>query len=98
MGSVVVPRHALLRDAMIFHGGLENHAVGELIDHAALYLLPRRLARRVFVGTLVLHRGAAFRELGGPPQHFGAPPFEGGSHAVAALSQSKPATPPRPPG
>ena len=45
---MVVPRHALLRDAMIFHGGLENHAGGELIDiplhpalAAALAVLPR---------------------------------------------------------
>src|SRR5262249_61453763 len=58
MGSVVVPRHALLRDAMIFDRRLENHAVGELIDHAALDLLPRRLARRMFVGILLLQCGA----------------------------------------
>ena len=32
--SVIVARHALLRDALIFDRGLEHHAVGELVDHA----------------------------------------------------------------
>ena len=43
---VIVPRHVLLRHALIFHRRLEHHAVGELVDHAALDLLPRRLAAR----------------------------------------------------
>src|SRR5262249_57843802 len=60
-GSVVVPRHALLRDAMIFHGGLENHAGGELIDHAALDLLPWGLARRRFLAAPFFPPGAALR-------------------------------------
>src|SRR5262249_59111363 len=90
-GSVVVPRHALLRDAMIFHGRLENHAVGERIDHAALDLLPRRLARRIFIATLFLQRGAALRELGVWHQYVGAALVEVDAHAVAGLEQSKPA-------
>src|SRR3989442_5110789 len=62
--SVVVPWHARLRDAKVFHGGPEHHALGELLDHVALYLLPRSLARRVFVAALFLQRGAALREFG----------------------------------
>src|SRR5499426_4275693 len=89
--SVVVARHALLRDAMIFHGGLENHAVSELIDHAALDLLPRRLARRIFVATLFLQRGAPLRELGVRDQHVGAALVEVDAHAIAGLEQSEPA-------
>src|SRR5262249_16992726 len=61
MGSVVVPWHALLRDALIFDGWLENHAAGALFDHAAWDLLPRRLARRIFVAPLLLQRRAALR-------------------------------------
>src|SRR5262252_5883566 len=91
MGSVVVPRHALLRDAMIFDRRLENHAVGELIDHAALDLLPRRLARRIFVALLLLQRGAALRELGVRDQHVGAALVEVDAHAVAGLEQREPA-------
>src|SRR5262249_51389308 len=91
MGSVVVPRHALLRDAMIFERRLENHAVGELIDHAALDLLPRRLARRIFVAPLLLQRGAALRELGVRDQHVGAALVEVDAHAVAGLEQREPA-------
>src|SRR2546423_344441 len=40
--SMTVPRHAhRLRDALVFHCRREHHAVGELLDHAALDLLPR---------------------------------------------------------
>src|SRR5260370_22431927 len=92
MGSVVIQRNALLRAAMIFHGRLETHAGGELIDHAALYLLPRRLARRIFVATLLLQRGAPLRELGVRNQHVGATLVEVDAHAVAGLEQGKPAT------
>src|SRR5215813_14803050 len=90
-GSVVVPRHALLRDAMIFHGGLENHAGGELVDHAALDLLPWGLARRIFVAALFLQRGAALRKLGVRHQHVSAALVEVDAHAVAGLEQSEPA-------
>ena len=59
--SVIVSRHALLRDPMIFDRRFEHHAVGELVDHAALDLLPRRLARRVAVAAAAFPapRGAA---------------------------------------
>src|SRR3569623_1268980 len=45
--SMIVARHELLGDALIFDRRLEHHAVGELVDHAALNLLPRRLVRRI---------------------------------------------------
>src|SRR5215467_12793863 len=87
MGSVVVPWHALLRDAMIFDGWLENHAVGELIDHAALDLLPRRLARRIFPAAVTFEGGAALRELGVGDQHVRAAVVEIDAHAVTGLEQ-----------
>src|SRR5262249_47313168 len=75
---------------MIFDRRLENHAVGELINHAALDLLPRRLARRIFVALLLLQRGAALRELGVRDQHVGAALVEVDAHAVAVLSNASP--------
>src|ERR1700683_2658477 len=38
--SMTVARNVLLRDALILDRGLEHHAVGELVDHGALDLLP----------------------------------------------------------
>src|SRR5258705_7495621 len=38
--SVIVSRHALLCDPMIFDRRFEHHAVGELVNHGALDLLP----------------------------------------------------------
>src|SRR5260370_8362017 len=52
--SVVVARHACLRDAMICYGRLEHHSPGELVDNAPLHFLPRRLARRIFVSPRLL--------------------------------------------
>src|SRR5580658_5298359 len=57
--SVIIPRHALLRDALILDGGGEHHAVGELLDHGALDLLPGRLARRDVEAALAGERVAA---------------------------------------
>lgn len=49
---MVVPGNALgLGDALIFDGGLEDHAVAQLVDDAALDLLPGSLAFRDFVAA-----------------------------------------------
>jgi hypothetical protein len=48
---MVVARHTLLRDALIFYCRFQHHAVSELIDHATLDFLPRRLTRRVLKST-----------------------------------------------
>ena len=48
---MVVARHTLLRDALIFYCRFQHHAVSELIDHAALDFLPRGLTRRVLKST-----------------------------------------------
>src|SRR3954469_9788661 len=60
--SMIVSRCAFLGDPMIFDRRFEHHAVGELIDHGALDLLPGCLARRVAVAALLLQRSAALRE------------------------------------
>src|SRR5262249_48831789 len=62
--SVVVARYERLRDAMIVHRWFEHHAIGELIDHAALDLLPRGLAGGIFPAAVLLERGAALCKLG----------------------------------
>ena len=56
---VVVPwRAGRLRDALIFHRGLEYHAVRKLINDVSLDLLPRRLTRRILVAAAFPERGA----------------------------------------
>lgn len=52
--SVVVAWNALLCYALIFHRRLEHHAVRELIDHAALDLLPWRLTCRIGIAASLL--------------------------------------------
>src|SRR6516225_11165178 len=49
---VIVARHRFLCDPLIFDRRSQNHAVGELIDHAALDLLPRRLTRRIMIAAV----------------------------------------------
>src|SRR4029077_16682081 len=59
---VIVSRHRFLRDPLIFHGWLQDHAVAELIDHAALDFLPWRLSWRVMVAAIFLQGRAARRQ------------------------------------
>jgi hypothetical protein len=56
---MVVAWHTPLRDALIFYCRFQHHAVSELIDHAALDFLPRRLTRRVLKSTTPEQRCAA---------------------------------------
>src|SRR6185312_17130197 len=86
---VIIPRHELLRDALIFDRRLEHHAVGKLIDHAALNLLPRRLMRRIGEAALLLQRRTAPRQLGLVHQNVGAAFLQIDEHAVTALEQSE---------
>src|SRR5690348_14653023 len=83
--SVVVARYALLGDALILDGGGEHHAVGELLDHGALNLLPGRLARREMEAALLVERGATGRELVGGDQNVGGTAVEVDADAVASL-------------
>src|SRR3977135_525192 len=87
---MIIPWHVLLRDALIFDRRLEHHALGELVDHAALDLLPGRLARRIFEAALLLQRRAARGELGVRNQDIGRALVEVDAHAVAGLEQGKP--------
>src|SRR5262249_5398181 len=85
--SVIVARHALLGDALIFDRRGEHHAVGELLDHAALNLLPGRLARREMEAALLRQGGAAGGELLGGGQDSGAARVEVDADAVAGLDE-----------
>src|SRR5262249_27804976 len=62
-------------DVLILDRRLEHHAFGELLDHGALDLLPRRLARRIFVAAVLLQRGPSLRELRFGDQDIGGFPF-----------------------
>src|SRR5262245_48838208 len=58
--SVVVARHALaLGNLLIFDGGLQHHAVREIIDQPALDLLPGRLVRRILIAGMAPQVGPA---------------------------------------
>src|SRR3569832_2571817 len=85
--SMIVARHELLGDALIFDRRLEHHAVGELVDHAALNLLPRRLVRRIGEAAALLQVGAALIELRVAQQNVGAAFLQINARAVAALEE-----------
>src|SRR5258708_6605974 len=89
--SMAVARNALLGDALVFDGGLEHHAVGELVDHGALDLLPGGLTLRDGVAALLDELGPARRELGFGDQHVDGAAVEVDAHAVAGLDQREPA-------
>src|SRR6185437_3281754 len=82
---VIIPRHELFRDALVFDRRLEHHAVGELIDHAALDLLPRRLMRRIREAARLLQRRAPLREFGVADEHIGPALVQIDAHAVSGL-------------
>src|SRR3569623_1027231 len=82
---MIVARHEFLGDALILDRRLEHHAVGELIDHAALDLLPRRLMRRIGEAAALLQFGAALIELRVAEQDVGAAHLQDDAYAVAAL-------------
>src|SRR5215468_7892989 len=90
--SMIVPRHSeSLGNALILHGRFEYHAVGELVDHGALDLLPRRLAGWKFEAAAALQGKAALRKFRLRDQHIGAALVEIDADAVAAAQQRKPA-------
>ncbi len=82
---VVIPRHRFLRDPLIFHGWLQDHAAGELIDHAALDFLPRRLARRVMVAAVLLQGRPARRKFIRGNEDIRAAFVEVDAHPIAGL-------------
>src|SRR3974377_1239391 len=59
---MIVPRHELLRHALVFDRRPEHHAIRERIDHAALGLLPRCLALRIIVAARTLKLAEALCE------------------------------------
>src|SRR5215472_19151266 len=76
-----------LRQALVLRGRREHHAVGELLHHGALDLLPRRLARRIAVAALLLERRPALRQLRLADEDVGGALVEVDAHAVAGLKQ-----------
>ena len=89
--SMAVAGDALLGDALVFDGGFEDHAVGELVDHGALDFLPRRLALREMVAALFRELGPARGELRFRNQHVDGAVVEVDAHAVAGFDQGEPA-------
>src|SRR5215813_9038760 len=69
--SVIVARHAVLGDAVIFDGGLQDHSVRQLIDHGALNFLPWCLACRITEAAASLQCRAPTRQLGFRDQYIG---------------------------
>src|SRR5438067_827409 len=85
---VIVARNsAQLRDLLIFHRRLEHHAVGELIDHAALDLLPRRLALWIMVAAVLLQLRTPLGELALRDEDIRRALVEIDAHPVAGLQQ-----------
>src|SRR5215472_7386207 len=80
--------HAL-GDALVLYRRPQHHAVGELVDHAALDLLPRGLARRIFVTAALLQRRAAFGELRLGNENVGGTLAQIDAHRVAVLEQGE---------
>ena len=84
--SVIIPRHAAaLRHALEFHGRPEHHAIGELVHHRALNLLPGRLARWIGIAAALLQRRAALGQLAFRNEDVGGALVEIDAHAVAGL-------------
>src|SRR5262249_58212331 len=89
--SVVVARHALaLGNLLIFDGGLQHHAVREIIDHPALDLLPWRLVRRILIAAMALQVGAAPVVFLLADQDVGAALGEIDAHAISGPEDGKP--------
>src|SRR5260370_3100786 len=88
--SVIVAWHAFLRDALVFHRRLEHHAIGKLVDHPALDLLPGRLTGRIFLAALV-ERDAALGQLGVGNQYICSTLVEIDAHAGPGLEKGGPA-------
>jgi hypothetical protein len=85
---MIVPRHPEgLGDAMVLHRRLKHHAVGELIDHGALDLLPWRLARRKLETALVLQGKATLRQFLLRDQNVGCARVKIDADAVAGSQQ-----------
>ena len=70
LASVVIPRYAeALIDAPIFGRALQHHALGELLGHAAVDLLPGCLRGRIAVTSRRIERPAPRGELGIAQEH-----------------------------
>src|ERR1700722_12101642 len=86
---MIVARNASrLRDTLILDGGLQHHALIELIDNVALDFLPRRLARRIGIAVLLI-LGAAIVELLLRDQDIGRALVQIDAHAIARAQQRK---------
>src|SRR5689334_429936 len=87
--SVIIAGHRFLRDPLIFYRRSQDHAVGELSDHAALDFLPRRLAGWILIAAAFIQRRAARRQVRRRNQNIGAAFVEIDAHPIAGLEQSE---------
>src|SRR4051794_39315146 len=88
---MAVTRLARLGDALVFHRRFEHHALGELIDHAALDFLPWGLAWRIACIAVLGERGTAFRKLLPGDHDVGSAFAQIDADAVAGPDERKPA-------
>ena len=85
---MIVPWHAIgLGDLLVFDRGLQDHALGELLDHAALDLLPGRLAGRIGVAAAGGEIGSTPLQLLRGHQDIGGALIEVDPDAVARLQE-----------
>src|SRR5258708_3585414 len=88
--SMIIARHREgLGDALVLHGRLEHHAVGELVHHGALDFLPRRLALGKLEAAAVLQGKPALCEFGFRDQDVGHTLVKVDADAVTGAQQRK---------
>src|SRR4029079_13827839 len=86
---MIVARDAVLGDALIFHGGLQHHAIRQLVDHGALDFLPWRLACGITEAAAPLQCLAAPGQLRFRGQYIGGPFAQVDANAVVGLQESE---------
>src|SRR5258706_2435600 len=88
--SIIIARHTEgLGDALVLHGRLKHHAVGELVHHGALDFLPRRLALGKLEAAAILQGKPALREFGLRNQDVGRTLVKIDADAVTRAEQRK---------
>src|SRR5262245_14940182 len=76
-------------DLLVLDGRLQHHAGRELVDQAALDLLPRRLVRRILIAAVALQRRAAGVVLLLGDQDVGGALVQIDAHAVTRLEDGQ---------
>ena len=88
---MIVAWHACLCDPVVLDCGREDHTVGQLLDHLALDLLPRRPTLWIFVAAVLLQCGTPLHEFALRHQHVRGARVKIDAHAIARAQQGEPA-------